>query len=120
MDAPKDGHYVGTTAQGEPLSFDVVQGGAFLTWLTFKVDCCAPAEIGLTDEPITITGTFPMGADGHFGDTVIGDGISAVIDGTVTPTGAASGTLRVNLVVPHGGADVECSSGKVRWTAQAS
>jgi len=120
MDAPKDGHYVGTTAQGEPLNFDVVEGGAFLTCLTFKVDSRAPAEISLTDEPIAITGAFRIGTDGRFGDTVIGEGVRAVIGGTVTPAGAASGTLRVDLVVTNGVADVECSSGVVRWTAKAT
>lgn len=120
MNAAKDGHYAGTTTQGEPLSFDVVDGGAFLTCLTFKVDSCAPDDIGLSDEPITITGAFPIGGGGHFGDTVIGDGIKAVIDGTVRTAGTASGTLLVDLVVLHDGTDVECSSGDVRWTARAS
>jgi len=119
MDAPKDGHYAGTTAQGEPLSFDVVERGAFLTCLTFKVDSRAPDEIGLTDEPIAITGAFPIRADGRFGDTVIGDGITAEVDGTVTPAGGASGTVRVDLVVTNGGDDIERSSGVVRWSAQA-
>jgi len=117
MDAPKDGHYVGTTAQGEPLSFDVVEGGAFLTCLTFKVESRAPAEIGLTDEPIAITGAFPVGTDGRFGDTVIGDGIRATIAGTVLPAGTATGMLRVDVVLPREGDDVECSSGDVRWSA---
>jgi len=120
MGALKDGHYAGTTAQGEPLSFDVVEGGAFLTCMTFKVDSWAPDEIGLTDEPIAIKGAFPISTDGRFGDAVIGDGITAVIDGTVTPAGTASGTLRVDLIVAHGGADVECSSGEVCWTARAA
>jgi len=120
MDAPKDGHYVGTTAQGEPLSFDVVEGGAFLTCLTFKVDSGAPSEIGLTDEPITITGAFPIGTGGPFGDTVIGDGIRATIAGTISPVGTASGTLSVELSLARNGTDIVRSSGDVRWTARAA
>lgn len=120
MGALQDGHYVGTTTQGEPLAFDVVGGGAYLTCLTFKVDSCPPSEITLTDEPITITGVFPIDPDGRVGHTVTGDGIRAVIAGKVTSAGTASGTLRVDFIVPQEGVGVECSSGEVRWTARAA
>jgi hypothetical protein len=87
--------------------------------LTFKIDSRSPGQVGVTDEPITITGVFPISRDGHFGDKVTGDGIRAAIEGTLTPAGIANGTLRVDVVVPHEGVAVDCSSGVVRWTATA-
>ena len=71
----------------------------------------------MVDEPITITGFLPIGLDGHFGDTVAGTDIEAFIDGTVTPSGSAGGTLRVALVIPCGKANIEYSTGDVSWTA---
>jgi len=115
---PKSGHYAGTTTQDGPISFDVGDGGTSLTCLTFKIDSWSPGQVGVTDEPITITGVFPISPDGHFGQTVTGNGIRAGVDGTVTPAGTASGKLLVALVVVNGGNDVECSSGEVRWQAR--
>ena len=116
-----DGHYTGTTEQGLPISFDVVVGGAALTNLTFlaRASCSPSDEIALVDEPITITGFFPIGLAGHFGDTVAGTEIEAFIAGTVTPSGNARGTLRVALVIPCGKANIEYSTGEVSWTARS-
>jgi len=115
----QDGHYVGRTAQDEPISFDVV-GGTGLTNLTFiiRASCSSAGRISLVDEPITITGLFPIGLDGHFGRTVTEPEIEAVIDGVVTPSASASGTLRVNLVIRRGDAKIQYSTGRVGWTAR--
>lgn len=120
MGALKDGHYAGTTAQNEPISFDVIEGGTSLRCLTFKIDSSLPSHVSVKDEPITITGAFPISGNGHFGDRVTGDSIKAAIEGTVTPAGTASGTLLVHLVVVQSGNNVECSSGVVRWTARTT
>jgi hypothetical protein len=113
----KDGHYAGTTAQDEPISFDVVMDGKALTNLSFMIKASSSlgGHASIVDEPITIAGFLPVGRDGHFGDTVTGDGIRAVIEGTFAPAVTATGTLHVDLVVVHSGSDVECSSGEVSW-----
>ena len=117
----QDAHYVGRTAQDEPISFDVVGGGTGLTNLTFiiRASCSSGGRISFVGEPITITGLFPIGLDGHFGGTVAEPEIEAVIDGVVTTSASASGTLRVDLVIRRGDAKIQHSTGRVGWTARA-
>jgi hypothetical protein len=117
----KDGHYTGTTEQDEPISFDVIVGGAALTNLTFMVKAsCSSDGQTIVDEPITVTGLFPIGLNGNFSDTVRGTDTEAVIDGTATSSSSTRGSLRVELVIPCGESNVVYSTGEVGWTAQAS
>jgi len=122
--APQDGHYVGTTSNVTPISFDVSLSGTRLTNITsgqINVSCTPfyPLEGG----GFSGGGDLPIAADGSFSDTNPSfdagtiDGVSAVghssIQGVVTSSGTASGTINQGL---SWGIYV-CDSGVVTWTA---
>jgi hypothetical protein len=90
--ALSDGHYTGTTTHDEPISFDVVLGGSALTNLSFmiKASCDSNSQLNIVDEPITITGFFPIGLDGSFDETVTGTDIKAMVSGTVASSATSS------------------------------
>jgi List-Bact-rpt repeat protein len=114
----KDGHYVGTYTDGTYMTFDVqsLRVGNFIfdtngscdnggtSWSTLHV---------FTSRTLSIQ---PSGAfTGESSFTLAnGSNVTVDIDGTFTPTGSASGTLRVALDFTN---DVHCTSSGT-WTAQ--
>jgi hypothetical protein len=124
-----DGHYVGTTAQGAAIGFDV--GGGQVA--NFNVPVlnlsCSPGGRGYY-QAFTEPSLGPLTSDGSFSYTVtwpFKGGDNGLADGTqqfnaagkVTGTTAA-GTLAIGFTSNYGGFAIQCSSGTIAWTAAHS
>jgi len=118
----KAGHYTGTTNQNEPIAFDVATDGKSFSNLEFKINgsCTPGGYISLADVPISVSGVFPINPDGSFSGTAAGSSITFTTSGSFTQTGNASGTFRVDIVLPYGGITFHCTSGNTTFTAQAA
>ena len=105
----------------EPISFDVAPDGYSFSNLAFKINgsCTPGGYISLGDVPITVSSFFPINPDGSFSGTASGTGITFTTSGSDTKAGTASGTFRVDLVLPYGGITFHCTSGNTTFTAQA-
>lgn len=113
----RDGHYAGTTSQGEQLQFDVVQGGRYVSGLSTPVDeSCPSGPAWYANLPLgaasILGGTFSIGLS----LTDAGGSSSTVsFGGRFDGNGGASGTFRV--ATSGGGLGTSCSSGDVSWSA---
>jgi hypothetical protein len=115
-----DCHYTGTTAQGGPISFDLVAGRT-VTNVMFTVDALSrkPGGPGFADAPIAITGRFKVSDEGSFGGTVKTQQTTVKIEGSIDgDSGEVSGVLRVDAVVVYRGTARHCSSGVLEWSAR--
>jgi hypothetical protein len=116
---PADGHYVGTTSQGEQVHFDVAQGGRYVQSFTAPVDeSCSDGgggwypSINFGGAPIP-GGVFSAAFSFTDSDS---HSSNASLTGSFDGNGGATGTVRVDT---SGGdlASASCSSGTVTWTA---
>jgi hypothetical protein len=114
--APKAGHYVGTYSDGTFFDFDV--SGSVLS--NFNFDFNGECDNGGTesDSGTNLPGPFIAGSDGSFtgSPTITYSNATATftIAGTVSPAGAATGTLKISVSFTDG---VSCTSSGT-WTAQ--
>jgi hypothetical protein len=111
----KDGHYVGTYTDGTYINFDVQLQQA----RNFHFDLNGSCDNGGTSYgTFHVSGPFPIKSDGSLtGSTsfTFDNGSATVaVAGTFTPSGAASGTLRISLAFTNG---ANCTSSGT-WTAQ--
>lgn len=97
----KAGHYSGTTADGEPLSFDVTEAGEVTNVI---------ASVAGTS--VVISKRYRLDGAGRWGGSVSGAGVEACIRGRVGST-SASGTLRAEL----SRAGSVHAAGPIRWRA---
>jgi hypothetical protein len=116
-----EGQFIGTTAQGEEIRFEVV-GGA-LTSLSVGVrGACQPTTINLS-KTIAVEPELVIALDGTFRDTIQtaqpGEGTDTTsVEGRFDAVDAASGTLRVDSSFVDEGTAFVCSSGEVAWSAR--
>jgi hypothetical protein len=111
-------HYVGTTSQGGPISFDVV-GGREVANLMFTADARPrnAGDPGLADAPIAIAGPLPIRADGRFGGTVRTPQTTVEVEGVLNGFEVVHGSLRLDAVLVYRGSPRCYSSGPVSWSA---
>ena len=115
--SPKEGHYVGTYSDGTFFDFDVQGTTVYNLYFDNNGDC---SDGGTSYNNGTGLGSaeFQMQADGSFSGTATNtfpDQTDTVtVAGTVTPAGAASGTMSVDIQFING---PDCIS-KGTWTAQ--
>jgi hypothetical protein len=120
---PRSGSYSGTTSQGRAIRFDVSPDATYVTHLGFAIDI-ACAEIGeaLTDFPvdfgpveILLSPSWGFSMTDSYEDS---DGrVDLVLNGSLTTTGSASGTARVDALLHTDFGDIHCSTGDVTWSA---
>jgi hypothetical protein len=120
------GSYKGATQNGNFVFFTVTSSR---TLTAFRVnDLPDPCAEGgeLTGGEDFGNSTFPVGADGSFGDqgdfdgTPQGDGLihwDGKIAGRFDTATSSSGTILMNYVVRFKDSVYHCSSGEIRWTA---
>jgi hypothetical protein len=122
---PQDGHYVGTTSDVTPITFDVSSAGTHLTNITTgQINVSCTPFYPLQGGGFSGGGDLLIAADGSFSETDPSydagtiDGVPAVghssIQGVVSTSGTASGTINEGL---SWGIYV-CDSGVVTWTAK--
>jgi hypothetical protein len=125
-DDVRNGRYAGSTSQGKSLSFDISPTVTSLANLHTYVDLnCVELPISVPDAELDFAGvSFPIAADWSFNYTdqySDADGsIKLAFSGKLSMPGNASGTLRIDLAVNTPVGTVNCSTGTVSWTAQAS
>jgi hypothetical protein len=117
----RDGHYHGTTAQGEVVNFDVVQGGRFVSSFVASVgeSCNVPASATLANFDFgsySILGGVFGGSDSESSG---GLAVSLTLHGSFDGSGGVSGTMRLDTSGNLNGLALTCSSGDVSWTAHA-
>jgi hypothetical protein len=114
--SPKAGHYVGTYSDGTFFTFDV--NGSVVS--NFNFDFNGECDNGGTenDSGTTVSGPFVAASDGSFSgaQTITYSNATGTFDltGTVSTSGAASGTLKISVAFDDG---VGCTSSGT-WTAQ--
>jgi hypothetical protein len=111
---PKSGSWSGSTKQGRSISFKVTPGGGKVKKLRFGFR-------GRCDNGATTTGSasFP-GPFKVVGGKFTARGGDSVVRGTFTSRTRARGTLRQrsSMFDPVTFRTVQCTSGRVRWTAR--
>jgi hypothetical protein len=124
----RQGHYVGTTAQGAAFVFDVKPSGPFLamTDLTFPEldEDCDPGQIHLAFKEfhfslLYVDARGNMRATLRFDDDASGFHEVFALAGAIDATGRASGTITDSWTFPSGGTTYTCGSGPVAWSATA-
>jgi Ca2+-binding RTX toxin-like protein len=115
----RDGHYHGTSSQGEVLDFDVSDGGTRIIHVNFIADLvCSPGGSVVTT--FTFDGPYVLAPDGSFGFDWSGNFVnsgdtgSASFHGRLDTAGGGSGTA-------HGAASLpgfDCASDTFGWTAR--
>jgi uncharacterized protein with FMN-binding domain len=119
----QDGHYVGTTSQFQPISFDVTSGQIQnVTSGDVNESCNPPTNLygGNVDVP-----QYTLNADGTFdvdwsGNGTVGASFPSTFHNVVTGRvqgGIASGTIKEDTSFEEYGKGYICSSGLVTWTA---
>ncbi len=118
---PLAGHYPGTTAQGEVMSFDVGTGGVSVGSFSFTMGLsCSGGSVQVT---FRFPGPYAVAADGTFGFDWSGSfsGSNATgtanVRGRLDTSGNASGTMHGTASVPYSSSTVECASDTFTWTA---
>jgi hypothetical protein len=96
------GHYAGSTADGDPLSFDLTEAREVSNVIA-----------SLDGASLAISRRYPVDVSGRWGGAASGPGIDARIRGRVGRA-EASGTLRAELTA----AGATRSIGPVRWRAR--
>lgn len=95
------GRYAGSTADGDPVSFDLTEAGE----VTNVIASLAGASLAISKR-------YPVDASGRWGGAVSGPGVDACIRGRVGRS-RATGTLRAELTA----AGSTLAAGPVRWQA---
>jgi hypothetical protein len=95
---PTEGHYAGATAQGTPISFDVVGGGSEVTNVVAVFSTPPEGRAAV----LTITRRLSVDAHGEWGADVNGAVFGGRIAGTLGPDGTARGSLDVDASGPIG------------------
>jgi hypothetical protein len=111
---PRGGSWSGKTRQGKSISFRVTPGGGKVKKVKFGFrGSCGPG-IG-TSGTVTMPGPFKV-----VGGKFTAKGGSSVVRGTFTSATRAKGVLRQRSTYfdPTSFRQVECTSGKRRWTAR--
>ena len=111
---PKSGFWSGSTRQGKSISFKVTPGGGKVKNVRFGFR-------GSCSNGATTTGTMSFGGRHTVsGGRFTAKGGTSVVKGTFTTRTKARGTLdwRSRSFDPVSLRQVECTSGKVRWTAR--
>lgn len=115
--SPKEGHYVGTYSDGTFFDFDV-QGTTVYNLYFDNNGECSNGGTSYNNGTGLGSAEFQMQADGSFSGTATNtfpDQTDTVtVAGTVTPAGAASGTMSIDIQFTNG---PDCIS-KGTWTAQ--
>jgi hypothetical protein len=114
------GRYVGATSQGQPFTFDVVDGGLELTNLLFTVTAWSvpPGATRVSNAPVTIAARLNVGADARFDECVAAKEVEVAVEGAFDGSGTAWGTLRAALVVARRDGPLCCSTGTLGWSAR--
>jgi len=118
---PRTGHYTGTTSQGKALGFDVSGDLTAVANVTAVVDLTCTevsvvlpnVELGLQGAPLTPAWTFVT--DVSQGDAEMA--WHAVFQGSLSPSGPATGTIQLDVTVNTNAGPVHCSTGQLSWTA---
>jgi hypothetical protein len=122
----KPGHYVGTTAQGARIVFDIAPSGGLLVMnnLTFPEldEDCDPGQVHLALKDFNFSGSsFLVDAAGSMRAVYRSNEPdftrTFTVTGSIGPNGQASGTINDQAAFPYGGTNWSCSSGSVSWTA---
>jgi len=120
---PHSGHYQGQTSQNRAIAFDLASDATSLTHLKYFVDIsCSEVDYHETEIPIDFGNSrIPLKPDYSFSvagkDSDSGVDLSFSVGGAITPSGSASGTLRVDITVHTDFGDVHCSTETVSWNA---
>lgn len=119
------GHYVGTTSQFQPISFDITAGQIQNVTSGDINESCSP-QTNIYGNHLSIP-QYPLNADGSFDDEWSGQGTigtfpanyHTVVAGRVQG-GLASGTIKIDNSFDAYSVGYVCSSGLVTWTATLS
>lgn len=117
-----NGHYTGTTSQGEAVSFTAMADGLHLTSLSITGDMtCSPnGTVSFTTTASSVTvalsGIFDLTGTGPITQTGYAGSWSASMHGVFAATGLVSGTYQAHVSLSVPGA-YECDTGAVTWTA---
>jgi hypothetical protein len=118
---PRAGHWTGMTSQNRPISFDVAPNAAYLTNVDLQVDLECPG-INFQNLPVGFGGQIPFQPDWSFnvtGSDAEGDvSVNYSFTGHVSPSGSASGTVRLDFRISTDYGVATCSTENVTWSAQ--
>jgi Ca2+-binding RTX toxin-like protein len=119
---PRAGHWTGTTSQNRAISFDVVPDAGYITHFQVYVDLQCPG-IQFQNELVDLGDSrLALRPDWSFavtGSDASGDvSVNYSFTGLVSPSGSASGTVRLDFRINYPGGVATCSTENVNWSAR--